>query len=233
MPGNLAPGEKTLGIVAEDDSGRISSVRLPLKIADPAEKVIVWDGDKFAHGLPWCAPAGGFSFIRSQSDEAHNGAVALEFHCEVNGGWMGGGWNWYGWYPAGSGTDIRGFRNLCFWIKAEGDRKRNLSVQLLSSNDNGKTGEIDATEYGVPEGCNVYDGQWHEVVVPLADFYAKKCVNFDSAKAWQLNFSTWDSKPGKFSAYIDEIGFDNRPVRAHSQWVTAPNRASRRPWATA
>jgi photosystem II stability/assembly factor-like uncharacterized protein len=221
LPPELPPGEKSLGIVAEDQGGRVSSVRLGLKIADPREKIIVWDGDKFAHGQGWCGPAGGFSFIKPQSEEAHNGNVALEVHCEVNGGWMGGGWNWYGWYPPGSGSDIRGFRNLSFWAKAEGDKKRNLNVSLLSGSD-GQTGQVDATEYGLPEGCDLLDGQWHEVVVPLADLYAKKDLSFDAAKAWQMNFNTWGPKEGKFSVYIDEIGFDNRPARAHSQWITAP-----------
>ena len=93
----------------------MSSVGLNLKIAAAEDRLVVWDGDKFASGHGWCGPGGGFTFIKAQSEEAHNGKVAIEFHGELNGGWCGGGWNWYGWYPPNAGTDIRGYRNLSFW----------------------------------------------------------------------------------------------------------------------
>ena len=74
-----------MGIVAEDDAGRISSVGLNLKIAAAEDRIVVWDGNKFASGHAWCGPDGGFNFIKAQSEEAHNGKVAIEFHGEIDG----------------------------------------------------------------------------------------------------------------------------------------------------
>jgi hypothetical protein len=222
LPEGIPAGDKSIGIVAEDDAGHVASIELKLKIASSTESLIVWDGDKFAHGQSWCGPTGGFNFIKPQTEEAHGGKVALEFHGDVTGGWVGGGWNWHGWYPANAGNDIRGYRNLCFWAMVDGDKKRSFTVALQCSTYKSSTAVLDASEYVVPEGADLLDGKWHEVVIPLADLYGKKDMQFDPTRAWQLELSTWGPQPARFSVYLDDIGFDNRRVRPHSQWTTLP-----------
>lgn len=226
LPDDLREGDKSIGIIAEDDSGRVQSVGLRLNVASGLERTTAWDGDMFAYGYGWCAPAGGFNFTKPQSEEFHSGTVALEFHCDVQGGWTGGGWNWHGWYPADAGTDIRTYRNLSFWAKVQGERVRGFDVQLLCStyadDKSAGTAKANAADYALPAGTDLLDGRWHEVVIPLADLYRGDSVKFDAAKAWQLNFNTWSPEPAKFSIFIDEIGFDNRRVRPHSVMVTRP-----------
>ncbi len=212
----VTAGPKALGLIAEDDAGRFSSLVVQLKVASIAEKKTVWDGDKFAHGLGWAAPQTPLVYVKPQTDEAKSGKVAIEFHGD-GAGWMGGGWNWHGWYPENSGTDITAFRNLSFWLKVLGDSPGGLSFKLNNSTNRKTTRDASVGEY-CPDFA---DGQWHEIVIPLADIYGDK-TEFDPRKAWELDFDSWEPKQRKFSVYIDDIGFDNRPVRAHSVWVRLP-----------
>jgi photosystem II stability/assembly factor-like uncharacterized protein len=216
LPQALTAGTKVLGVVAEDDQGRLSSQAVPLAVAGRDEQRTVWDGERFGGGLGWCAPNGGLNFLRAQSEEAHSGKVALELHGEGSG-YIGGGWNWYGWWPPEAGDDIRTYRNLSFWAKLIADEPYDFTV-MLESNNKEPTGAVSALEY-CPE---LRDGAWHEVVIPLADIYAVKATAFDPRKAWELQIQTWDPHPRSFSLLIDDIGFDNRAARLHSQWVSLP-----------
>lgn len=212
----LAPGTRVIGIIAEDDKGGLSSQALPLAVAARDDKRTVWDGERLGGGLGWCSPPGGLNFLRAQSDETHEGKVALEFHGEGSG-YIGCGWNWYGWWPADAGVDIRTYRNLSFWARLIADAPHDFLV-MLGSNNKETTGEASLLEY-----CpSLSDGQWHEVVIPLADIYAAKKTNFDPRKAWELQIRGWEPQARAFSLLIDDIGFDNRAARLHTQWVVAP-----------
>lgn len=216
LPAPLPAGSRVLGVIAEDDAGRLSSRAVPLTIAANDERLTVWDGERYAGGLSWVAPAVPLNFIRAQSDEAHSGKVALEFHAEGSG-YLGGGWNWHGWWPPESGEDIRGLRNLCFWAKLVADDPQDINV-LLGSNNKETTGAVSVFEY-CPE---LRDGEWHEVVIPLHDLYAVKRTNFDPRKAWELQFQSWSPRARSFSLLLDDLGFDNRRARRHTEWVTLP-----------
>lgn len=217
----LAAGNKPLGIVAEDAAGNLSSVGLNLKIAAADERLIVWDGEQFASGRGACDPGGDFNFVRAQAVEAHNGKAALEFHGDLKGGAYRGCWNWYGGYPLQAGTDIRSYRNLSFWVKVVGDRKRTFSVGLQDSTHNTDTAWAPAADYVLPVGADLLDGQWHEVRIPLVDLCNKPGLKFDAAKAWQIEVSTSGPEPAKFSIYLDEIGFNNRQARSRPPGVAA------------
>ena len=53
---------------------------------------------------------------------------------------------------------------------------------------------------------DVMDGKWHEVKIPLKDFYkGKEGKEFDPHSAWEFRFSTWSPSPRNFTVYIDEI----------------------------
>ncbi|KPK63332.1 MAG: hypothetical protein AMK73_05225 [Planctomycetes bacterium SM23_32] len=222
MPGAVSAGDKAIGIVAVDDAGRTDSTALALKVSSPDDRMLVWDGDTFASGLSWVDPAGGFSYLRPQSEVYHSGKVALEMWCDVQGGSMGGGWNWHGWYPDNAGSDVRAFRNLSFWAKAEGERKRDFDVSLVCSTYRTRTAAVSASAYVRPPDADLLDGQWHEVIIPMADLLSGPDVRFDASRAWEVDLNTWAPQPGKFSLFIDEIGFDNRRVRPRSVTVSAP-----------
>ena len=216
VPGGVEAGMKVIGLVAEDDAGRVNSVVARLKVASASERMIVWDGDTFAHGHGWAAPQEPFIYLKSQTEEAHSGKVALEFHGD-GAGWMGGGWNWHGWYPENAGTDISGFRNLVLWAKAVGDDPGGIELLLHCSAGKKQTGKVSVQGY-----CpDLNDGQWHEIVIPLADLY-HGVAGYDPRKTWQFDLNIWAPKERRFSLYIDDIGFDNRRSRPHSVWVRLP-----------
>ena len=214
----VSPGEKVIGIVAEDEGGRVGSATAVLTVSGASEKMLVWDGEKFASGLSWIAPQTPLNFFKAQSDEAHSGKIGLAFHGE-GAGYVGGGWNWHGWYPENSGDDIRKFRNLSFWVKAECiGEQGGISVSLNCSGTKDVTGTVNLLDYQ----SDALDGKWHEVVIPLQDIYAQKQTKFDPARAWELDLSTWAPHDRTLTLYLDDIGFDNRNVRPHSVWVTEP-----------
>ena len=229
MPAGVSAGDKAIGVVATDDSGRIDSTVLSLKVASPEDRMIVWDGDTFSTGLPWVDPAGSFSYIKPQSEVCHNGKVGLELWCDVPGGQMSGGWNWCGWYPDNAGNDARAYRNLSFWVKVEGEGKRDFTVSLASSAPKAATGEASASAYVTPAGSDMLDGRWHEVVIPMADLLAKADGSFTASRIWQMDMKTWAPGPAKFSVFIDEIGFDNRRVRLRSDVISAAEPREARP----
>ena len=212
----LEPGTRVIGVIAEDDKGGLSSQSLPLTVAARDDQRTVWDGERLAGGLPWVSPAGGLNFLRAQSDEVHSGRVALEFHGEGSG-YIGCGWNWFGWWPQDAGVDIRTYRNLRFWAKLVSDAPHDFMV-MLGSNNKEISGEVSLLEY-----CpDLADGAWHEVVIPLDDIYAAKKTNFDPRRVWEFQVRGWEPLARSFSLLIDDIGFDNRTARLHSQWVSAP-----------
>src|SRR5262245_43432969 len=47
-----------------------------------------------------------------------NGSIGLQYSAK-GPAWNGGGWNWFGWWPETSGTDIRAYGNLVFWVRLE------------------------------------------------------------------------------------------------------------------
>lgn len=215
-PKGLQPGEKQISIIAEDDKGMSSSANAKLSVSAMANKLIVWNGDKYARGLGWVGPQIPLNFFKTQTEEAHEGKVALELRGEGSG-WIGGGWNWHGWYPEGSGDDISGYANLSFWVKVEGDNPGGLSVTINCSSTKKATKSGGVQEYIGDE--DLVDGKWHEVVIPLKDIMTD---DFDKRKAWEMDINTWAPQKRAFSVYIDEIGFDNRPIRSHADIVIFP-----------
>ena len=57
------------------------------------------------------------------------------------------------------------------------------------------------------------DGEWHEVLVPLKDLTGSAPA-FDPKKAWQFDLGTGGQGDLKFTLYVDDIGFTDRPAPA-------------------
>ena len=213
LPAGLAVGPRTIGVVAEDDRGNVSSAPVTFEVTSRTEVLTVFNGEQFAAGLPWITPAAPLNSFKAQTEESHSGKVALEMHGE-GAGFIGGGWNWFGWYPANAGTDIRKFSNLSFWIKYEvfeGDGSGNLAMSLVSNNE-GTSSIVEIGDYCPDLG----DGQWHEVIIPLSAIYRSGQdagdKEFDPSKCWMINIRSWAAGDRSFSVYIDDVGFDNRLV---------------------
>jgi len=220
VPAKAAPvGTLNVTITAEGSNGGVTTFDVPMVVSAADAKLIVWDGDKITRGQSWVAPKTPVNSFRSQTDEKHNGVAALELHGEGAAS-IGGGWNWFGWYPGDAGTDTTNYQNLTFWMKVEGDTKpESLIVELNSSSNKSKTTKsVNVTSYS----DDLMDGEWHDVVIPLRDIYKDADPDFDPKKVWMVNFNTWSPTERNFSIYISDIGFDNRPVRSRLEWVKLP-----------
>lgn len=192
---------------------------LPALAGEPL--TLVWDGEEHAGGKGWVGPQAGGNTFEVETGEAHSGVTALVFKGSGSE-WIGGGWCWQGWYPPGSGVDVRTFSNLVFWIKVAGDDPGMLSAGLVSAITTKPSGQLMVGEY-CGDGVNLRDGAWHEIVIPLADFYAvSKDKPFDASRVWELDLNSWTPSARSFRVLVDDIGFDNRPSRPHSVWVTQP-----------
>ncbi|MGB8355995.1 MAG: glycoside hydrolase family 44 protein [Chthoniobacteraceae bacterium] len=212
-----AVGPLTLTVTAEGSNGGVTTSTVSLMVSAASASLIVWDGEKITRGQSWVAPQKPVNSFRSQTDEKHSGLAALELHGEGSAS-IGGGWNWFGWYPDDAGTDTTNFQNFTFWMKVEGDTKPESLILELNSSSKKTTKSVNIASY-----CDdLMDGEWHDVVIPLRDIYKDADPDFDPKKVWMANFNTWSPTERNFSIYIDDIGFDNRSVRSRLEWVTLP-----------
>ncbi|MCL1910164.1 MAG: hypothetical protein FWG05_04430, partial [Kiritimatiellaeota bacterium] len=213
---DIGAGDKVLGIIAYTDDGRVGSTAVRLNLASSDSKIMIWNGENLSGGYPWLAPPAPLNYLKAQTDEAKSGNTAMEFRAEC-GGWVGGGWNWHGWYPSNAGTDISGYANLVFWAKLEGDHPGSMNVKVNSSN--GKTTlNVSVFDYTLGDE-DLTDGEWHEIVVPMADLLGDGGTGFDARKAWEIGFDSWAGQPRSFSLFVDDVGFDNRFVRSKKDLV--------------
>ena len=206
-------------------SSRVVAVE-PIPAAVPV-KVVVWDGDQRNGGKGWVSPQTGTNFFRCQPSDTNTNKTQLEFHGE-GALYIGGGWNWRGYWPPTTGTDVTTNRNLAFWLKVDGRAKPEiLHVALASAGATNTSRHVDLAGYAE----DLADGQWHEVVIPLPDL-ADPASDFNPAKTWEFQFHTWSPTPREFSIFVKEIAFDNRPVRPHVTWVTLPEKRAPLPLGT-
>lgn len=198
----------------------------PTSPPPPPGKLMVWDGDENKKGQAWadCSKkAAGCKSSVSPEDRAGRRGKGLVFR--VKGpDWAGFGWNWHGFYPENAGTDVTDYESLSFWIRVEAkDKTRapdpaNFKVLLSGSGNNKKeSNEVTIADYVE----DLFDGNWHEVIIPLSEFKKDKGAAFDPKSAWEFRISTYSSSPRDFAVYVDEIGFDQRKQEA---WVSRPER---------
>jgi hypothetical protein len=191
----------------------------------PKGRQVLWDGEgKGATAKGWasCAKKEGCkATLDAASKVGRDGSTGLKFH--VDGPeWTGMGWNWFGWYPETAGTDISKSRSLSFFIRVQAKKGDDapeypsFSVKLVCSGKGKKgTAEVNIGSYT----DDLSDGNWHEVVVPLAELYKGSGADFDPTTAWEFDFSTYAQKPKTFDVFIDDIAVDDREVLA---WISLP-----------
>jgi len=190
----------------------------PAAAARKTAAVVVWDGDE--HGgtaKEWanCNMKGACeSTVKVVPASGTKGSNGLEWHTKGKD-WKGFGWNWFGFWPEDAGTDTTKYQNLTFWIRVRPDDAKtapdlkDLKVGLGSSN------KVNVESETVPLSAYVDslgDGEWHEVVVPIADLLKGKGKNFDVTKAWEFRLGEYSMSEHAFTVSVDNIGFDSRPV---------------------
>jgi hypothetical protein len=138
-----------------------------------------------------------------------DGSTGLKFQGE-GAGFVGMGWNWFGWWPETGGTDVSGQKSVSFWIRivaaspeAAPDLK-GTNVSLGCSNGKKNSAAVPLAGYA-PDAL---DGKWHKVSVPLAELQKGDGKELDLKTVWEFRIGTWAASPRKFEIYVDDIAFE-------------------------
>ncbi len=176
------------------------------EVTPAVKRVVVWDGEQAKTGGGWTNPA--TMSIKPQTAEAHSGNTSLEFNFKGNKEWLGAGWNWMAFKTGILGTDASEMKNLTFWIKSKG-KAGPLQINLLCNGVVLDTPEGHTAKVQVLRYCpQLLDGQWHEVVIPLAALKPAKGFNPKIMCELQMGFMAEAGTDGSF--FIDDIAFDDR-----------------------
>lgn len=183
----------------------------PASFAPSGTTHLVWDGDGTggtAKGWADCEDKGNCtSKVEVASGAGVDGSAALHFQGKGSR-WIGMGWNWFGWLPKDAGSDIRPYDTLKFSLRVVVPDPNNaippaaMTVALRCS-----TGEKTSASVTLERFLqNPGDGKWHDVEVPLAEFYkGNEGQAFDRKTAWELTFGTWAAHDRSFDIYVDNI----------------------------
>jgi lysophospholipase L1-like esterase len=187
------------------------------------QKEVVYDGAEIgANAKSWVGGGTAGKVTGAAQDKVVRtaGKKTVEFHGEGSG-WMGTGWNWFGWWPEDGGTDITRHANLRFWAKVTGQKLPPQLNVTLTSNDKKSTQGASLLKY-CPE---LMDGKWHEIVIPIADLDTKNELN--KAKVWEILLGAWSQEDVNFSLFVDEIAFGGAGGKAAAgAATTAPAAAA-------
>lgn len=137
-----------------------------------------------------------------------DGTTGLKFVGE-GPGFVGMGWNWFGWYPENGGTDVSAEKNLTFWFRIElpepelAPEAAAVSFSLGGSNKK-NSAPAPLSEYDAAG----LDGKWHKITIPLSALTRGEGKGLDLKSVWEFRVSTWSASPRKFVIYVDDIGFE-------------------------
>jgi hypothetical protein len=180
---------------------------------------LVWDGDEHGgNAKEWAncnLKDACTSTVKAAPREGVNDSIGLAWHAEGKD-WKGFGWNWHGFWPENSGTDITRYKNLSFWIRLKIDDPKTVPPRLedltvaLAGSTKGKDETAQVPLIGYIDELS--DQAWHEVVVPIGDLTKEKGKDFDLSKAWELRLGEYSMEDRNFTVFVDNIGFDNREI---------------------
>ena len=178
--------------------------------ATTTQREVIWDGDAVTRGQAWAncdqQAQGCKSTLTPAPGEGAAGTNGLKLHAE-GPGWQGAGWNWFGWWPENAGTDLSGYDELIFSVRVTGADKAKLpaaggiSLSLGCSLEKKSSADAPLAKYA----ADATDGQWHEVKIPLRDFFSGQGAACDARTAWELRVSSWSGTPVDFDLLLDNI----------------------------
>jgi len=123
--------------VGAHDAGGINSL---VETADSGQtnstRKVVWNGDSEGSNAKGWADCDKKPLCKSSlAPQASTGvkrSVGLKLHGEGDG-WIGGGWNFYGWWPADAGLDITAYKSFKLAIRIESPHALILTPSLTFS----------------------------------------------------------------------------------------------------
>jgi hypothetical protein len=177
-------------------------------------RLVIWDGDGAGNGAQgWdaCDPKAGCSKVGMDSGSGISGSNSIKLHGE-GPGYLGMGWNLFGWYPENAGIDLTPYTHLTFQIRVEAKSPADapdpgsVGVLLGCSRNKNDSATIPVERYA--KGFT--DGKWHKVEIPIAMFVKGAGAKFDLGSFWEFRIATWSAAPRHFNIYLDDIAAEKQ-----------------------
>jgi hypothetical protein len=184
----------------------------PAAAAASGSRQVVWDGDgagASAQGWDACDPKSGCSKVSTAPGAGLGGSTALKLHGD-GPGFLGMGWNLFGWYPQNAGYDMTPYSHLTFQIRVESKSPdsaldpASVGVLLGCSANKKDSATVNVERYA--KGFN--DGKWHKVEIPISAFTKGPGAGFDPTSFWEFRIATWSASPKHFDIFIDDIALE-------------------------
>jgi hypothetical protein len=184
-------------------------------LAATGSRLLIWDGDEAGTGAqgwescdqkPTCKVK-----VGAEQEAGMNGSNGLRFHGE-GPGWIGMGWNLFGWYPADAGFDLTPYTHLTFQIRvqakspADAPEADAVGVLLGCSRNKFDSASVPIEKYGK----GFVDGKWHKVSIPISAFAKGSGAKFDMQSFWEFRISTWAGTPRNFDIYVDDLAAEKK-----------------------
>jgi hypothetical protein len=214
MAGCLCPPCPVAGAVAGPGAAAAPGAGASEPVAS-GTRTVIWDGDEAGTGAqPWesCDQKPKCQVkVSVEPGAGLNGSNGLKFHGE-GGGWIGMGWNLFGWYPQNAGFDLTPYSHLTFQIRVEGKTPGapvdpGAPAVLLGCSGN----KFDSADAPIEKYMKGYaDGKWHKVAIPIPALVKGKGAKFDLASFWEFRISTWAGVERTFDIYVDDIAAEKQ-----------------------
>ncbi len=184
----------------------------PAPILTTGSRLVVWDGDTAgtgAQGWDACDPKSGCSKVSAAPGAGVNGSTGVQLHGD-GPGWLGMGWNLFGWYPENAGYDMTPYTHLSFQIRvnakspAVGPDPGSVGVLLGCSRNKKDSATIPLERYA--KGFT--DGKWHKIEIPVGLFTKGAGAGFDPQSFWEFRITTWSGSPRHFDIFVDDIALE-------------------------
>ena len=214
--GCLCPPCPGAGVAPPAATAAAPSAAAPVASASAAagSRLVIWDGDGESVGAgakgwdscdqkPACQTK-----LGPDSGSGVNGSTSLKFHGE-GPGWLGMGWNLFGWYPETAGVDISPYSHLTFQIRVDAKSAEAAPEYLgLSLGCSDKT-KKDSANMAIEKYAKAFaDGKWHKIEIPISALIKGAGAQFGLDSFWEFRLHTWTGTPKNFDIYIDEIAVE-------------------------
>jgi hypothetical protein len=183
--------------------------------APTGSRLVIWDGDGAGAGAqgwescdkkPDCEAK-----VGPDSGSGVDGSTALKLH-GVGPGFIGMGWNLFGWYPENAGIDLGQYSHLTFQIRVQAKSPEAApdpgSVGVLLGCSRNKNDSATVTVERYAKGFT--DGKWHKVEMPISAFVKGSGAKFDLGSFWEFRIATWSGTARNFDIFIDEIAAEKQ-----------------------
>jgi hypothetical protein len=173
-------------------------------------RLVIWDGDGTggsAQSWDSCDKKGQCEVrVGVDSGSGVGGSTSLKMHGK-GPGFIGIGWNIFGWYPENAGIDLSPYSHLTFQIRvdaktpADAPDPGSVGVLLGCSANKNDSATLPVERYAK----GFADGKWHKVELPISGFKKGPGAKFDLTSFWEFRVATWSASPRNFDLYIDDI----------------------------